>query len=127
VARLYRLMMPVPDLEAGVAFYARLLREEGERVSSDRHYFPCGEAILAVLDPAAEGRAFRPNPEWTYLAFDDLDGAFDLVREAEGARIASEPETQPWGERSGYAYDPFGNPLCLVEGGTEFTGGRFVP
>ena len=127
MARLYRLMVPVPDLEAGVAFYARLIGDEGERVSSDRHYFPCGPAVLAVVTPTAEGRTFQPNPEWTYLAFDDVDAALDLVRTAEGARVASEVEVQPWGERSAYAYDPFDNGLCLVQQGTEFTGGRFVP
>jgi len=32
-------------------------------------------------------------------------------------------ETQPWGERSFYCTDPFGNKLCFVEEGTTFTGG----
>jgi hypothetical protein len=29
---------------------------------------------------------------------------------------------RPWGERSFYADDPFGNPLCLVDAGTVFSG-----
>ena len=29
---------------------------------------------------------------------------------------------KPWGERSFYANDPWGNPLCFVEAGTEYAG-----
>jgi len=29
---------------------------------------------------------------------------------------------RPWGERSFYAVDPFGNPLCFVDQKTLFTG-----
>jgi len=29
---------------------------------------------------------------------------------------------RPWGERSFYAHDPFGNPLCFVDATTIFTG-----
>ena len=119
-------MMPVPELEAGVSFYQRLLGLEGERVSTDRHYFPCGPAILAVLTPAAEGREFKPNPEWTYIGVDDVDASVAAVRLIEEVQVESEIATQPWGERSAYLRDPFGNPLCLVQSGTEFGGGSFV-
>jgi hypothetical protein len=30
--------------------------------------------------------------------------------------------TRPWGERSFYLRDPFGNPLCFVDAATLFTG-----
>jgi hypothetical protein len=29
---------------------------------------------------------------------------------------------RPWGERSFYAKDPFGNPICFVDEQTVFTG-----
>jgi hypothetical protein len=29
---------------------------------------------------------------------------------------------RPWGERSFYLHDPFGNPLCFVDARTLFTG-----
>jgi uncharacterized glyoxalase superfamily protein PhnB len=32
-------------------------------------------------------------------------------------------EKRPWGERSFYVSDPFGNPLCFVDERTVFTGG----
>jgi len=119
---LYRLMMPVPDIEAGVRFYAELLGQPGERVAPARHYFDCG-IVLAVLDPQiAENRPFAPTPEWTYLAVDDLEATLAAARTIEGVRVDSEIEDHPWGERSAYLHDPFGNPLCLVQAGTEFTG-----
>ena len=31
---------------------------------------------------------------------------------------------RPWGERSFYAFDPFGNPICFVDARTVFTGKR---
>ena len=30
---------------------------------------------------------------------------------------------RPWGERSFYATDPFGNKICFVDRATMFTGG----
>ena len=30
---------------------------------------------------------------------------------------------QPWGETLFYAKDPFGNPICFAQRGTEFRGG----
>lgn len=40
------------------------------------------------------------------------------VHDAEGGGIV----VRPWGERSFYAQDPWGNPLCFVEDGTVYTG-----
>jgi hypothetical protein len=31
-------------------------------------------------------------------------------------------ERRPWGERSFYVHDPFGNPLCFVDSSTIFLG-----
>jgi hypothetical protein len=35
---------------------------------------------------------------------------------------AGAPVVRPWGERSFYADDPWGNPLCFVEEGTVYAG-----
>ncbi len=40
------------------------------------------------------------------------------VHDAPGGGIV----VRPWGERSFYAEDPWGNPLCFVEEGTVYTG-----
>lgn len=120
---LYRVILPVGAIEDAVRFYTRILGQPGERVSPGRHYFDCG-AILACYDPRADGDGFdaRPNPDHVYLAVDDLESAFELARTAGPEWIEKEIETRPWGERSFYLKDPFGNPLCFVQAGTEFTG-----
>jgi uncharacterized glyoxalase superfamily protein PhnB len=56
----------------------------------------------------------------------DVDAMRAHALGVEGAKVTSEVEVQDWGERSFYLSDPFGNPLCFVEQGTEFTSG-FVP
>ncbi len=56
---------------------------------------------------------------------DDVDAHYERARAA-GAEITDGVAEQPWGERSFYLRDPFGNKLCFVAAGTEFTGGWFV-
>jgi len=41
--RLYRVIVPVGDLEPAVRFYSTLFGESGIRVSAGRHYFSCGD------------------------------------------------------------------------------------
>ncbi|MCA9821249.1 MAG: VOC family protein [Dehalococcoidia bacterium] len=122
--RLYRVILPVPDTEAGARFYARLFGQEGERIAENRHYFDCG-IVVAVVGPG--GRATEhPMPDYCYFAVEDLEQTLVRAREA-GATIEKEIDTYPWGERSFYVRDPWGNPLCFVDDSTLFTGGRFVP
>lgn len=130
-ARVFRVIVPVDDLEIAVSFYAALLETPGFRVSGGRHYFPCGDVILAVYDPKADGdRAVpRPNFEHIYFAVDDLDAAHRRAQQAgglstetgDGGLPMGEIATRPWGERSFYILDPFGNPLCFVDSKTLFT------
>jgi catechol 2,3-dioxygenase-like lactoylglutathione lyase family enzyme len=122
--RLYRVILPVRDIERAKDFYGALLAREGQRVSPGRHYFGCDGVILACFDPRADGDPWdaAPNPDHVYFAVDDLEGAFERAGKA-GARIERPIETQPWGERSFYCTDPFGNKLCFVADGTLFTAG----
>ncbi len=123
--RLYRVILPAGDLDESVGFYRRLLVMDGERVSPGRHYFQCGGVILAVVDPRADGddRDARPNSDHVYLAVKELE---PYHRRAADLRALAPDmgaiETRPWGERSFYLSDPFGNPLCLVDRETLFTG-----
>jgi hypothetical protein len=36
--------------------------------------------------------------------------------------VGGDINVRPWGERSFYADDPWGNPLCFVEAGTVYAG-----
>jgi catechol 2,3-dioxygenase-like lactoylglutathione lyase family enzyme len=133
MAHLYRVILPVADIERAAKFYAAVLASPGRRVSPGRHYFDCEGTILACFDPKADGEGYaaKPNPEPLYFAVADLPATFRVCREA-GAVLAKgappsvgplgEIAKRPWGEESFYASDPFGNPLCFVARSTVFTG-----
>jgi len=87
-----------------------------------RHYFSCSGTILACYDALADGdpEPVGPNPQHIYFSVDDVDAAYERVRRRNGRDITP-IENRPWGERSFYANDPFGNPICFVDSKTLFT------
>jgi len=126
----FRVILPVEDIERATRFYATLLAIEGERVTSGRHYFDCGEVLLACWDPLADGDSEFPGPNHgnIYLSTNEsLEAVYQRAIEAGAIRdsIRGSIAHQPWGERSFYARDPWGNPFCIVESGTEYRGGSF--
>jgi predicted enzyme related to lactoylglutathione lyase len=120
--RLFRVILPVSDIEAASSFYADVLGMPGDRVSQGRHYFSCGGTILACYDALADGdtEPSGPNPQHVYFGVDDLEAVQRRVRR-HGATDITPIATRPWGERSFYATDPFGNPICFVDSMTIFT------
>lgn len=122
--RLYRVILPVSDVDRAATFYERVLGIEGKRVSPGRHYFDCGGTILACFDPRADGDTVdaRPNPDHIYLAVSDLEAVFARAKDAGSQWAEKQIETRPWGERCFYIKDPFGNPVCFVDDKTLFTG-----
>ncbi len=133
MTKLYRVILPAGDLERSVGYFSRFLDTPGERVADERHYFDCGGVILAcvVSDGAEEA---HPNSDHLYFAVDNLEAAYARAKEAAAAGLGAiaagemgEISERPWGERSFYANDPFGNPVCFIDERTLFTGGRFVP
>lgn len=131
--KLFRVILPVADIARAAAFYEAVLGIRGTRVSPGRHYLDCEGTILACYDPMADGdeQAATPLPEPVYLAVDDLEATFRRARQA-GAEFSpavvpdvgplGEIFDRPWGERSFYAADPFGNPLCFVSRESVFMG-----
>lgn len=131
--KLFRVILPVSDVDRATQFYEEVLGTAGLRVSPGRHYFDCEGTILACYDPKADGDGYdaAPIPEPIYLSVDDLEATF---RRAKNAGAALSPEVvpdvgplgeiavRPWGERSFYAVDPFGNPLCFVSRESVFAG-----
>lgn len=130
--RLYRVIVPVGDIERAAKFYTELLGVEGRRVSPGRHYFDCGGVILALFSPRADGDAdtLRPLPDHIYFAVADLEAVFARAERlgglstetGDGSLPMGRIATRPWGERSFYMRDPAGNPLCFVDEKTLFTG-----
>ncbi len=126
--KLYRVILPVNDIELAATFYAAVLGEPGRRVSNGRHYFGnAGEgAILACYDPAADGDALGTgwvmHPlQYAYFSTDDLELAHQRCTAAAAGEVTA-IRAMPWGETMFYALDPFGNPISFVKAGTEFTG-----
>jgi catechol 2,3-dioxygenase-like lactoylglutathione lyase family enzyme len=130
---LFRVIVPVSDIERATLFYGALLGAAGSRVSPGRHYFECEGTILACYDPQADGdgRNARPLPEPIYFAVDDLESVYASAETAgasfscavvPGAGPLGRIARRPWGERSFYAADPFGNSLCFVSRDSVFTG-----
>lgn len=122
--RLFRVIVPVPAIDEATVFYQRALGMPGERVSGGRHYFDCGGTILACYSPRDDGDQWElpSNPDHIYFAVDDLEAAFERCRDAGCKRLDEQIKRMPWGERSFYAEDPFGNKLCFVDEQTTFTG-----
>jgi catechol 2,3-dioxygenase-like lactoylglutathione lyase family enzyme len=132
--RLFRVIMPVANIDEGAKFYSALLDIPGFRISGGRHYFHCGAVIVAVYDATADGDAegrIRSNPQHMYFAVPDLPAVFaraqrlgGLLKETgDGGLPMGEIARRPWGELSFYLNDPWGNPLCFVDESSIFKGG----
>ena len=126
--KLFRVTVEVDDLDSATQLYRELLGMAGERKPGARHYFDCDGVILAVLDVSQGGMVPTPGPKSLYFAVDDVD---DVHRRAEELGVlapyqvhgepASDVIERPWGERSFYVVDPWGNDLCFCEDGTLYT------
>jgi predicted enzyme related to lactoylglutathione lyase len=128
IPQLFRINVEVADLAAAVSFYTRLLGVQGRPQRGARCYFDCGPVNLSVLDVSSV-RPPHTAAKALYFTVHDLEAAFERakalgclaseeVHDAPGGGIV----VRPWGERSFYATDPWGNPLCFVEEGTVYTG-----
>jgi predicted enzyme related to lactoylglutathione lyase len=128
--RLFRVILQVSNLDQAAEFYGKLLGDPGRRIPrASRHYIDCGPVILALVDVTAGGEEAKPLPDYIYFAVRDLDLAHARASElgclssadVHGAS-AGEIVVRPWGERSFYVSDPWGNGLCFVDENTLFTG-----
>ena len=128
VPQFFRLNIEVADLDAAIRFYTKLLDIPGRKQPGARVYFEAGPVTLQVVDVSSQGKP-HPAAKALYFTVKDLDAAFarakslgclsrESVHDAPGGGIV----VRPWGERSFYAEDPWGNPLCFVEEGTVYTG-----
>jgi catechol 2,3-dioxygenase-like lactoylglutathione lyase family enzyme len=126
--RLFRVTLEVADIDRASDLYRQLLGIEGRRHPGARHYFDCGGVILVLLDVSQGGLSPTPGPKSLFLAVDDVE---DVHKRAERLQIlapyrvhgepAGEVVERPWGERSFYVVDPWGNDLCFCQDGTLYT------
>lgn len=125
--RLYRVILPVTNIDKAARFYSAILGMEGNRVSPGRHYFNLEGTILACYDPIADGDDIKTGwnfheNQYIYIATPKLEEIFEKVKESDCSLVDEEISLMPWGERLFYAKDPFGNPVCFVDEATIFTG-----
>jgi catechol 2,3-dioxygenase-like lactoylglutathione lyase family enzyme len=121
---IFRVFIPVTDFDKAVAFYQELFGTEGRIIHRGRQYFDCGPVIFAVIEnhgsPIGDHIYFSvPNLEAVFTRAKKLDC---LERSDVHGSPSDEIAVRPWGERSFYARDPFGNGLCFVDETTLFTG-----
>jgi len=126
--KLFRVTLEVADLERATQLYAALFGLDGQRYPGARHYFDCGGVIVAVLDVSRGGMPPTPGPKSLYFAVDDVDivhARAEQLGVLAPYQVHGEPAsaviTRPWGERSFYVVDPWGNDLCFCDNGTLFT------
>jgi len=126
VPSLFRINVEVGNLDEAERFYGELFGAAGRRHPGARVYFACGPVTLQVVD-VSSGGAPHPAAKALYFTVRDLDAMFarakalgclskEKVHGAAGGAIG----VRPWGERSFYAEDRWGNPLCFVEAGTTY-------
>jgi predicted enzyme related to lactoylglutathione lyase len=126
--KIFRVTLEVSDLDRAAMFYAKLLDTQGKRHPGARHYFDCGGVILALLDVSSGGLMPTPGPKSLYFAVGEVDAVHARAK-ALGAlapfqvhgQPAGEVLVRPWGEKSFYVTDPWGNELCFVQEGTLYT------
>ncbi len=128
VPALFRINVEVGDLTAAHEFYGSLLGTTGRLDRGRRCYVSAGPVTLQILDVSGD-RTPQPAAKALYFAVRDLDAVFVRAR-ALGCLsiddVHGEPAgsigVRPWGERSFYAEDPWGNALCFVAVGTIYVG-----
>jgi predicted enzyme related to lactoylglutathione lyase len=128
VPQFFRLSVEVGNLEEAISFYSKLLGVQGRKQPGARCYFESGAVTLSVLD-VSSSRSPHTAAKALYFTVRNLEAAFERAKElgclsqesvhdAPGGGIV----VRPWGERSFYVEDAWGNPLCFVEEGTVYPG-----
>jgi catechol 2,3-dioxygenase-like lactoylglutathione lyase family enzyme len=126
--KLFRVTAEVADLDRAAELYRDILGIEGVRHPGARHYFDCDGVTLALIDVSQGGMSPTPGPKSLYFVVDDVDAVHDrasrrgvLAPYLVHGEPAGDVVDRPWGERSFYVVDPWGNDLCFCEDGTLYT------
>ncbi len=138
IPHLCKVILPVKDLRSADAFWGTLLGLEVDRSVENRHFLYCQGCCLALVDPSEHARMhgltpapFQTNPEIVYFGVDGLDETYKRARELGatemGGNLGDGIRIRPWKERSFYALDPSGNPFCVVDRLTLYTGSSGSP
>jgi DNA-binding transcriptional ArsR family regulator len=124
---------PTTTRHLGVLEAAGIVEVRREGRSS--HYRPnreflrqvVGGWLLALLDPTQGGMKPTPGPKSLYFATGDVEGVHARAKALDALapfKVHGQPAgdviERPWGEKSFYVTDPWGNELCFVQEGTLY-------
>jgi predicted enzyme related to lactoylglutathione lyase len=117
LVKLYKVVIPVSDLEQAKTYYLHLLGVNGRRMSPREYHYDCGNVVLCCRHPGSEG---DPTPvsrsfQQVHLAVEDVEAVFEKAKTAGGCALDQEIRAEPWGDRSFVAQDPFGNTLVFSD------------
>ena len=125
IPQMFRLNVEVGDIAAAAKLYGDLFAQPARPQPGNRVYINCGPMTLQVVGVPAPS----PVPKALYFTVSDLDAVharakalgMDSNDKVHGMR-GGDINVRPWGERSFYADDPWGNTFCFVEAGTVYAG-----
>ena len=122
---LFRINVEVGDVDRAAKEWGAMLGLVGRPQAGARVYFTAGAVTLQVVECVPP----HPAAKALYFLVDELEPLHARARELgwlSKERVHGEPggeiSVRPWGERSFYAEDPWGNPLCFVQTGTTYPG-----
>jgi predicted enzyme related to lactoylglutathione lyase len=123
--QMFRLNLEVGDIAAAAKLYGDLFAQPARPQPGNRVYLNCGPVALQVVGVAAP----QPVPKALYFTVNDLDAVhtrakalgIDSSDKVHGVR-GGDINVRPWGERSFYVADPWGNTFGFVEAGTVYGG-----
>ncbi len=123
--QLFRINIEVGDLVVAQAFYETMLATRARGQAGQRFYINAGPIVFQVVASANPHVAAKA----LYFTTTDLDAVHQrasalnaLSDESVHGLRGGDISVKPWGERSFYANDPWGNPLCFVDAGTVYAG-----
>jgi hypothetical protein len=122
---LFRINVEVGDVAQAARDWGTLLGLEGRGQAGSRVYFTAGAVTLQIV----EHEKPHPAAKALYFLVDDLEAVHAraqqlgwLSKERVHGQVGGDISVRPWGERSFYAEDAWGNPLCFVQTGTVYPG-----
>ncbi|MEZ5961654.1 MAG: hypothetical protein R3C30_14710 [Hyphomonadaceae bacterium] len=125
IPQFFRLNLEVGDLADAQGFYEMLFGIQGRGQAGRRFYINPGTVALQVIAPSNP----HPAAKALYSTVTDLDAIHArasllgaLSDEDVHGQRGGDISVKPWGERSFYVDDPWGNQLCFVEAGTVYAG-----
>ena len=122
---LFRINVEVGDVAQAARDWGALLGLDGRPQAGSRVYFTAGAVTLQIVQHAEP----HPAAKALYFLTDELDAVHAraqklgwLSKALVHGQVGGNISVRPWGERSFYAEDAWGNPLCFVQTGTVYPG-----